>query len=148
MCIAQYRAEEFTWAVRDHDLTETMADPDSQKISLMLLFAGLGWHFNRPIPDSSSYPLGDIHQLFLLATLEWQHGSLIHHPHNSFQSLSFYGMGESLFFSKPIETGTAEIVGGTIENPTKSGCYLLEYGLVHEGINWRSRASIGVTVGG
>ena len=76
-----------------------MADPDNQKISLMLLFAALGWHFNRPIPDSSSYPLGDIRQLFLLATLEWQHGSLIHHPHNSFQSLSFYGMGNSLFFS-------------------------------------------------
>jgi len=55
---------------------------------------------------------------------------------------------DRLFFSKPIEPGTTEIVAGTIENPTKPGCYLLEYGLVHEGIEWLSRASITVTVGG
>lgn len=71
----------------------------AKKISLVLFFVGLGWYFNRPIQNSTAYALGDIDQLFLLATLEWQRGSLLHHPHNFFQGLSFYGMGNSLFFS-------------------------------------------------
>ena len=68
-------------------------------IPLVLLFACLGWYFNRPIPDSSAYPLGDIDQLFLLATCEWERGSLVHQPQNFFQGPGFHGMGESLFFS-------------------------------------------------
>ena len=57
----------------------------ARMIPLMLFFACLGWYFNRPIPDSSAYPLGDIDQLFLLATCEWERGSLVHQPQNFFQ---------------------------------------------------------------
>ena len=71
----------------------------ARMIPLVLFFACLGWYFNRPIPDSSAYPLGDIDQLFELATREWERGCLVHQPQNFFQGPGFYGMGESLFFS-------------------------------------------------
>ena len=71
----------------------------AKRAALVLSFAALGWYFNRPIPDSSAYPRGDIDQLFQLATLEWERWSLLNQPGSFFQGLSFYGMGNSLFFS-------------------------------------------------
>lgn len=67
--------------------------------ALVLSFAAMGWYFNRPIPGPAAYPLGDIDQLFQLATLEWERWSLLHQPGSFFQGLSFYGIGDSLFFS-------------------------------------------------
>ncbi|MDP6349007.1 MAG: hypothetical protein QF719_11255 [Chloroflexota bacterium] len=68
-------------------------------IALTLFFTTLSWYFNRPVPGSSHYPLGDIDQLFQLATLEWERWSLLYQPGSLFQGLSFYGMGDSLYFS-------------------------------------------------
>ena len=67
--------------------------------ALVLLFALSGWYFNRPIPGATEYPLGDVDQLFQLATLEWERWSLLNQPGSFFSGLSFYGMGESLYFS-------------------------------------------------
>ena len=53
-----------------------------------------------------------------------------------------------LFFAGSLRPGSAEIVGGVIETPVESGSYLLEYGVVHEGVEWLTTASAAVTVGG
>ncbi|HCU73071.1 MAG TPA: hypothetical protein DGO43_04580 [Chloroflexi bacterium] len=126
-------------------------------IPLVLFFAVLGWHFNRPIPDSSAYPLGDIDQLFLLATLEWERASLLHHPQKFFQGLSFYGMGESLFFSDlllgtlPIYMVLAPIFGPALGFnllhvilPTLNG--LLMFGALHQLTARSAAAIVGATV--
>ncbi|HJO07295.1 MAG TPA: hypothetical protein QGG37_08155, partial [Chloroflexota bacterium] len=51
-----------------------------------------------------------------------------------------------LFFAGAPHPGSAEITGATIVMPAEPGFYLLEYGVVHEGIEWLTTASAGVTV--
>jgi hypothetical protein len=51
-----------------------------------------------------------------------------------------------LFFAGALRAGSAEIVGATIAMPAEPGFYLLEYGVVHEGVEWLTTASTGVTV--
>ncbi|HJN39645.1 MAG TPA: hypothetical protein QGH28_05660, partial [Chloroflexota bacterium] len=51
-----------------------------------------------------------------------------------------------LFFAGALHPGSAEITGATIAMPAEPGFYLLEYGVVHEGVEWLTTASAGVTV--
>jgi hypothetical protein len=53
-----------------------------------------------------------------------------------------------LFFAGALRPGSAEITGGMIATPAEPGFYLLEYGVVHEGVEWLTTASAGVTVAG
>ena len=76
-----------------------MANANGQDDPVDAVLRMLGLVLQPADPDSSAYPLSDIDQLFLLATREWERGSLVHQPQNFFQGPGFYGMGESLFFS-------------------------------------------------
>ena len=51
-----------------------------------------------------------------------------------------------LFFAGDIEPGMAEIVGGVVETPTDPGSYRLQYGVVHETVEWLTTSSAAVTL--